>query len=258
MKSTDLPLVSVVFVTYERPHTLVATVETFLAFTDYPRDRLELILADDASGPAARRVHDALPFDKRVVAPRNAGLGANQNRGIAAARGDYVLMLQDDFMLVGRHDYLKVALGVLGDALDIGMILFRERDALPDREERNVAGELVWLLGSSDKAPIKCVAQGSYSDNPHLKRRDFHDVVGRFVEGVPMTDMELAMSRAVAAQDHYAVAIVDGVAPFKHIGDRFSFNPGIRRHARIEAIETLPGGRLLAAAAKRIKRTLRT
>jgi glycosyltransferase involved in cell wall biosynthesis len=255
---TNLPLISVIFVTYNRAHTLVATYETFLAFTDYPRDRLELILADDASDAYTQRILAQIPFDKRAVAARNSGLGANQNRGIRAASGDYILMMQDDWLMVGRRDYLRVALQALEENPDLGLILFRDRAELDVAEERRVAGHRLVLpaLGTDDVATMG-VHQGTYSDNPHLKRREFHDVIGLYQEGVPMTRMELAMSRAVAAQSRFKVASIDGFEVFRHIGDRFTFNPAERRWQLEQRIARWPGGTLALAIAKRVRRLLR-
>jgi GT2 family glycosyltransferase len=254
----QLPLISVIFVTYNRAHTLVATYETFLAFTDYPRDKLELVLADDASDAHTQAVLAQMQFDKRAVAPRNAGLGANQNRGMDAATGDYLLMMQDDWLLVGRRDYLRVALRALQENDDLGMILFRDRPGIPVVDERAVGSDRLFVIRPAvDEVDRMQVADGVYSDNPHLKRRGFHDIVGRFREGVPMTQMELEMSRAVARQDRYRVATIEGLEVFRHIGDRFSFNPGVHRQRRIERIERLPGGRAALALARRIVRRLR-
>ena len=47
MKEMPWPKISVTFVTYRRVATLRTTLESFLAVTDFPRDRLELIVCDD-------------------------------------------------------------------------------------------------------------------------------------------------------------------------------------------------------------------
>ncbi|MEY4269905.1 MAG: hypothetical protein RLZZ58_1121, partial [Pseudomonadota bacterium] len=125
-----LPLVSVIFITYNRAHTLVAAVETFLAMTDYPRDRLEIIISDDASDARNGAIIRALPHDKLVLARRNSGLGANCNRGLAAATGDYILQMQDDWITVGDPTYLQTAVSVLNGNDDIGLVTFRPRPDL--------------------------------------------------------------------------------------------------------------------------------
>lgn len=228
------PRVSVVFVTYNRPHTLVAAFESFVHGVDYPRDHLELILADDASDRVARHVINVLPFDVRCYARRNGGLGANANRGVRAASGDYVLFLQDDWMFVRRPSFLREAVAVLERWPDIGLVLLRDfGDAADERREG-----------------AKLIAPGEgrvvYSDNPHLKRRDYHEVVGWYREGTPMTITERDMVRAVEGQTRYRTAVLEGADPFVHIGERWSFNPGQRRARLEQLIRRLPlGGRVL-------------
>ncbi|HJZ45282.1 MAG TPA: glycosyltransferase, partial [Hyphomicrobiaceae bacterium] len=97
----DHAKVSVVFVTYDRLETLKPTVESFLSLTNYPRDRLELILSDDASPAAVRLEFAKLAVDKIVVGEMRSGIGANQNRGITASTGDFILQIQDDWICQG-------------------------------------------------------------------------------------------------------------------------------------------------------------
>ena len=80
-----LPKISAVFVTYNRLETLRPTFDTFLATTDYPRDRLELVVADDSSRPEVQAEIRKMPFDVLALSERNNGIGANVNNGIRAA-----------------------------------------------------------------------------------------------------------------------------------------------------------------------------
>jgi glycosyltransferase involved in cell wall biosynthesis len=254
--SDDLPTVSVVFISYNRAHTLVATYEAFLAFTDYPRDKLELILCDDGSDAFNRRIIDRLDFDRRLIAKTSAGLGANCNKGIAAAHGEFVLQLQDDFMLTRRGDYLRKAIEVLQRMPDVGMILFRDRPELPDSEQRELDDLRVIILKDRVNEKGK-LTNGAYSDNPHLKRRDFHDVVGGYEAGVSMIKMELHMMKQVCRQSTYRVATIVGMEVFKHIGERFSFNPGKRRARMLKRFQRLPGGTALYRLVRHLKRSFR-
>lgn len=234
MESAAEPVVSVVFITYNRVHTLVAAYETFLQGTDYPRDRLELIVSDDGSDPDVRALIDQLPFDRRCYAAENQGFGANANKGLRAACGDYVLFLQDDWIVVRRPSFLREAVRVLERWPDIGLVLLRDFGA-ETGEPRSVEGTEVKVAADSHGAIV-------YSDNPHLKRGDFHDVVGWYREDAPMTVVERDMAAAVAAQGRYRTATLLGEQPFVHIGDRWSFNPGRRRVAAERLIRRLPLG----------------
>ncbi|SDR64033.1 Glycosyl transferase family 2 [Rhizobiales bacterium GAS113] len=257
--SGALPKVSVVFLTYNRAHTLVATYETLLALMDYPRDRLELILSDDGSDARNKRIIERLDFDRWLISKTNAGLGASSNKGIRAASGDFILQMQDDWILTGRRDFLRKAVEVLQSMPDIGMILFRDRPELPVRERRQFGGLAVDLLLDrvNAKGVIMRVGDGAYSDNPHLKRRDFHQIVGQYAEGVPMAKMELEMQKQVCAQTTYRVATIGGMNVFKHIGDRFSFDPAKRFAPKLDLIRQFPGGPMVVDLARIIYRKAR-
>lgn len=255
-----LPLISVIFITYNRAHTLVATFETFLAMTDYPRDRLELIISDDASDRHNSAIIETLAADKLVRAKRNSGLGANCNRGIAAARGEYLFQLQDDWITIGNPQYLRIAVAALAGNPDIGMITFRPRPDLDSPTRRAFDGDVLQILRPrlNSGGSIDSVADGIYTDNPHLKRRNFHDIVGRYEERIAMTRMELAMSRAVLRHPHMQVAFIEGLEVFRHIGSADTFNPGALRNRRIEAIARLPGGNFAIEAIRRVRRLVRS
>ena len=89
------PDVSVVIPTRDRPSRLAAT----LAGVWRQRDvRLEVVLVDDGSTPAAAADYERLRSDRLRVL-RNAtprGPAAARNAGIAAARGQWVAFLDDD------------------------------------------------------------------------------------------------------------------------------------------------------------------
>lgn len=252
-----LPVVSVVFVSYNRPHLLAATYHALLARVDYPRDRLELVLADDASDRWTRAVIDRLPFDRRVIAKKNGGLGANQNRGNHAASGDYILSLQDDCLLAGDPDFLRRAVAALDLHRDIGFLALIARPDLPVAEHRTSGQDRLALLGSvHDEAGMPKIFP--YSDQPHLKRRDFHLRAGNYREGVAMTVMETEFGRRSALLPDIRFALIEGLAPFVHIGADHSFNPGNRRQRRIRRLESLPLlGPAFAYARMLVKRLVR-
>jgi len=251
MTDIDLPLVSVLFVTYNRPHTLVATYETFLVTTDYPRDRLELVVTDDGSDPDVQALIRRLDFDVYCFSDVNQGLGANFNKGLRACRGDYVLTLQDDWMCMRDGRYLRQAVAVLGAFDDIGMVILRDWGEAVVAETREIDGAQVRVLTS--QRPEGGRLARTYSDNPHLKRRDFHDFVGPYLEGVAMTVMENEMTERVARQTRFKSALLSGFDPFVIIGGRYSFNPGRRR----TRLETMIAAAPFGSAALRGVRALR-
>lgn len=251
-----VPRVSVIFLTFNRAHTLVATFESFVARVNYPRDRLELILCDDASDARNLAIARSLAFDTILTSRRNQGLGANTNKGLRAATGDFILQLQDDWLLAGDPDFLRQAVGALEQRPDIGMVAFRERPNLLVAETIEASGGVFDILipTLSSDGTVDHVGNGVYTDTPHVKRRNFHDIVGYYAEGIPMTKMELAMTRSVSVDHQIRVALWRGEEVFRHIGDAYSYNPGVKRERVIERLRRLPGGQALVFAIRALYR----
>ena len=248
------PLVSIVFVSHNRAKTLIPVFESVLSNTDYPRDRLELILSDDGSDADTLASIEHLPFDRRILSDRVEGLGANQNKGVRAATGDYILSLQDDCLISGPRDWLSRSIRLLQDNPDVQFLSLLPRPELPVDEHRPTRDGDVVIVG-----PQKQV-QGQhrhypYSDQPHIKRQSFHRIAGDYQEGVPMHVMEIEFCRRTMAMSELRFAYVAGLHPFRHIGADDSFNPVQLRHQRIIRREALPiVGPLLGWARRTAKR----
>jgi glycosyltransferase involved in cell wall biosynthesis len=255
MSERDLPLVSVLFATYNRPHTLVATYETFLITTDYPRERLQLVVTDDGSDDETQALIRRLDFDVYCFAPRNQGLGANLNKGLRACRGEFTLLLQDDWVCMRRPDYLRKAVAALRAFEDVGLVLLHDWGDCLGAETRRVDGADLRILAAY--SPDGREEKRLYTDNPHVKRRDYHDIVGWYAEGTPMTVMENRMTAAVAAQTRFKSALLEGSGPFVHIGDRYSFNPGKRRVRLERMISAAPFGAAALRQWRSLRRSLR-
>jgi len=103
----DWPLASIVFLAFNRREALAVSLQQVLEHLDYPADRLELIVVDNASTDGtAEMVRERFP-DVRVM--RNfENVGASGwNAAMSAARGDWRLILDDDCYIAG--DALKTA-----------------------------------------------------------------------------------------------------------------------------------------------------
>lgn len=104
------PRISVVVTTFEWPEALALVLEALRTQRQPPH---EVIVADDGSGPATRRVVEAARARSRVPlrhvwAPDEGfTLNANRNRALVAATGDYVILLDGDMVahpaLVADH-----------------------------------------------------------------------------------------------------------------------------------------------------------
>jgi len=95
--AVDLPTISVILPTRDRPAYLRAAAESVLAQTLRPA---ELVVVDDGSRDCAARVLDALPQSgtfpvRRLRGPRS-GPAAARNAGLRKAVGELVAFLDDD------------------------------------------------------------------------------------------------------------------------------------------------------------------
>ena len=237
-----VPKVSVVFITFNRLVTLRPTLESFLATTDYPRDRLELIVADDASPVEVQAQMRAMHFDVFRLSPTRGGMGANTNRGLAAATGDFILQLQDDWECCGPADYLQRAIAAMDAAPDCGMVLLLPSpNSLPLLRTIDLPSGQLRLYANQPETPPGSVNDHAYSDWPHLKRREFTKAVGSYREDRPMWDTELDYSRRVNAQKRWFVADMPQVSAFRHIGEAYTYNwPWKKRFEHI--VRKVPGG----------------
>jgi GT2 family glycosyltransferase len=95
------PLVSIVFLVYNRGAELRTSLHEMLERTDYDADRLEVIVVDNASDDGAGdMVEREFPQVRLIRREVNCGV-SGWNDGFAVARGDWVLALDDDCYLPG-------------------------------------------------------------------------------------------------------------------------------------------------------------
>jgi len=103
----EWPLVTVNILAFNRREELSRTLGTVLGDLDYPADRLEVVVVDNASADGtAEMVRERFPSVDLVVNPDNVGV-AGWNAGFARGRGELFLVLDDDCYV--RGDALKRA-----------------------------------------------------------------------------------------------------------------------------------------------------
>jgi mycofactocin glycosyltransferase len=90
----ERPLVSVIVPVRNRPHALEACLSA-VAGLRYPRDRLEVIVVDDASTDETPAVAERLA-SRLVRMPSHRGQSACRNAGVRAARGTVVAFTDSD------------------------------------------------------------------------------------------------------------------------------------------------------------------
>ncbi|HKN95032.1 MAG TPA: glycosyltransferase [Thermoleophilaceae bacterium] len=91
--------VTIVFVVFNRRDELRESLRRMLVDSDYERDRVDVIVVDNASTDGSgAMVRDEFPEVQLIARDENIGASA-WNDGFAIARGDYVLILDDDCYL---------------------------------------------------------------------------------------------------------------------------------------------------------------
>src|SRR4051794_9499125 len=91
-----LPTVSIVFLVYNRREELRTSLREMLSGIDYPRDRVDVIVVDNASEDgAAEMVREDFADVRLIRRETNCGVSA-WNDGFAVAQGEWVLALDDD------------------------------------------------------------------------------------------------------------------------------------------------------------------
>jgi glycosyltransferase involved in cell wall biosynthesis len=253
----QLPKVSVIFITYNRLVTLKPTLESFLQKTEYPRDKLELIVADDASPPKVQAEIRRMPFNFFCLKTKNVGLGANVNSGLAKASGDYILQIQDDWICLGPGNYLKRAIAALEASPDIGMLILRPHtNRLKLSHEKEFISENEFFLFENKlHEEIRQVGLSAYTDWPHLKKKEFILDIGTYLEGKPMWDAELDYSQRINSQATWRIADCENLNIFEHIGENYSYNWPWKKRVHY-LLEKVPGGGCFLKYYKKIKKQL--
>jgi mycofactocin glycosyltransferase len=99
-----MPLVSIVIPVYNRPAEIAECLAS-LQTLDYPEDKIEVIVVDDASQD--HTAAEARRFDgvRLIVQPTNMGQSAARNVGVAAAKGELIAFLDSD--CIAEKGWLK-------------------------------------------------------------------------------------------------------------------------------------------------------
>jgi glycosyltransferase involved in cell wall biosynthesis len=226
MEKTKYPLVSVVFITYKRFDKLKETYLQFIKNCTYPN--LQLIVADDGSGPKIQEKIKSLHFDKYCLAKENKGMGANQNQGIEAADGEYILHLQDDWSLLFASDFLEKGIELFEQDRRIGLIRFWGGESNLQQFKKipqSIPGINYYLLQGDQTLESQEASAYVYSDRPHLKRRSVHDQVGLYTEEkIPVLKVELNFCKRFE-ESGIGVAVLEGYEElFDHTGIEDTFN----------------------------------
>ena len=130
--------VSVILVNFRGTDDTLEAI-TYLAELDWPPDRLEIVVVENASGDdSVERIRRAAPHVRLVVSPTNDGFAGGCNRGVESSTGEFVAFLNND----ARPDtgWVRAAVERFVTDEDIGAVASRVLDW---------DGELVDYIGSA-------------------------------------------------------------------------------------------------------------
>ncbi|MBK4346465.1 glycosyltransferase [Lacisediminihabitans changchengi] len=119
-------VVSVVLVNYKGTDDTIEAIGN-LGRLDWPSDRLEIVVVENASGDnSEERIRAAAPHVTVVVSPKNLGFAGGCNLGVAESSGEFVALLNND----ARPDALWVRTAVerFAESASIGAVASRVLD----------------------------------------------------------------------------------------------------------------------------------
>lgn len=126
MGDADWPRVTVSILTFNRKDELRTTLNKTSRELDYPKDRLEIIVCDNASTDGtSEMLLNEFPAVKHLKMPTNIGTPA-WNWGFANGKGKYFLLLDDDAHVEGKT--LKKAVEFMEDNENVGILSFNVID----------------------------------------------------------------------------------------------------------------------------------
>jgi GT2 family glycosyltransferase len=125
--TAEWPRVTVAIVAYNRRDALRTTLATVLGELDYPGDRLEVIVVDNASDDGTdAMVAREFPGVRLIRSEQNLG-APGWNLAFAAGTGDWFLVLDDDCFVAG--DAVKRAVAA-AEANAAALVSFRVRSSV--------------------------------------------------------------------------------------------------------------------------------
>ena len=241
---TNVPLLSVIFITYQRLDLLRRTCSAFECRVTYPR--LEWIVCDDGSPRAMQEGIRRLPFDRYLLSPENRGLGANNNAGLRAATGRYILMMQDDWDATPLASAaIERALAILEHDNEVGMVRFYPGAIGHYPLEARRLGGVEYFV-CDHRSPGYDPRHPVYSDTPHIRKAEMNDpaLLGLYRENVPMETSEQDYSDRFDRQSRYRIAFLDRGESviFIHTGSAHSHRTSKLRYRLDRALLALAAG----------------
>lgn len=120
-------------------------------------------------------------------------------------------------------DFIEQAIEIMQAHPDIGYVKFNPCTLPAYTVREGPRGQTIRVFSNKQSDSLHSIYV--YSNNPHLKRKGFHDDVGWFVEGQPVGITEDSFCRLFLKQEKWRVATVEGWYLFKQMDDELSTRP---------------------------------
>jgi glycosyltransferase involved in cell wall biosynthesis len=174
------PLATIVIINYNYENFVAAAIDSALAQSYEP---LEVIVIDDGSTDASRRIISAYDMRVRTIFQSNAGQGVGYNVGWRAARGEFLLFLDSDDVLMPDAIAKVVSAFKDSDAVKAQFYL-----AMVDRDLKPLGYRLP-SYDFSRMEPRKQIANYGYYVSPPCSGNAYRK---SFLDGImPIADIEL-------------------------------------------------------------------
>ena len=158
----------------------------------------DIVVSDDGSKPEhverIKELQNSYTF-RLITTPANKGLGNNINKGQDAVTTTYTLYVQEDFVPKEIFpEHFKDALQFLEEDKGLDIARFYAYFAYPYMKPfKNGFSEMKFHTSPFYSNHLKFYF---YSDHPHLRRSNFFEKFGRYVEGQKgdVTEYRMALS----------------------------------------------------------------
>jgi len=180
------PLVSVVIPTHNRREKLIKLIDSILC-GDYPTDRLEIIVVDDASTDGTyEEIKRRFPEVKVIRNSRELLLAGSRNIGIRNSNGEYIFLIDDDNIV--NKNIVKLLVDFMERYPNVGVVtplMLYHRE--PDRvwcagvKRSYITSKTIFLYRDKKACEVKeKVIESGDLPNAFMVRREVFEKVNLF------------------------------------------------------------------------------
>lgn len=178
---------------YNRSQSLEQLLKSFAALNCRFED---IVVSDDGSKPEHISYLNSLQKDfnfRLITTPKNKGLGNNINKGQDAVQTNLTLYVQEDFTPTTIFpEKFETALSLINSKPEIDIVRFYAYFEYPFLKNVDKGFyEMTFKIWKTGYQKFYV-----YSDHPHLRRKNFFEKFGRYVEGQKgdVTEYSMMMS----------------------------------------------------------------